>query len=217
MSAFGQTRYSSQKAHRGTGMIYWSEHFFFEKKLSEYQEFEMEKLYIQVFDHNLLKSNSLIGELEIDLISVYLTQKHTIFHQWAGLTNIKQNREDIKGFLKFSCSCIGPNDEPISLKDEKFDEVKKLKQVENNQFFTEGPVGELNEGGVLYPPFINIKTYQIVIHLIKGENLVKMDTIGTIDTFLVFEFGTAKYQTKTIKNNPNPEWTMIINVKRKFI
>ena len=72
MSAFGQTKYSSQKAHRGTGMIYWSEHFFFEKKMSEYQEFEVEKLYIQVFDHNMIKSNSLIGEIEIDLISIYV-------------------------------------------------------------------------------------------------------------------------------------------------
>lgn len=140
--------------------------------------------------------------------------KHTIFHQWIGLTNIKQNREDIKGFLKFSVSCIGPNDEAIPLKDEKFEGNNKTKAIqdETNQYFTDGPVGDLNEGGVLYPPFIKIKPYQIRIKLIKGENLVKMDKYGTIDTFLVFEFGTVQYKTKTIKNNPNPVWNMIINV-----
>ena len=216
MSAFGQTKYSSQKAHRGTGMIYWSEHFFFEKKMSEYQEFEVEKLYIQVFDHNMIKSNSLIGEIEIDLISIYLTPKHTIFHQWAGLTNIKKNRDDITGFLKFSCSCVGPKDEPITLKDEKFDDKanKHDQKIQENQFFTEGPVGDINQGGVVYPPFIKIRTYQIMIKLIKGEHLVKMDTSGTIDSFLAFEFGTSKYQTKPIMNSPNPEWNMIINVKK---
>lgn len=191
-------------------MIYWSEHFFFDKKFNEYNELEMEKLYIQVFDHNLLRSNALIGEIEIDLIPVYFNEKHAILHQWAGLTNIKQNREEIKGYLKFSCSCIGPNDTPIQMKDEKYDEDHKTSK--KKQLFTEGNIGEINQDGVLFPPYIKIKGWQIEIRLIKGENLVKMDTTGTIDTFLIFHFGTAKFKTKTIKNNPNPEWNMIINV-----
>ena len=211
MSAFGISRYSTQKNQRGTGMIYWSEHFFFDKKLSEYAELELEKLYIQVFDHNLLKSNSLIGEIEIDLISIYLPTSHAILHQWAGLTNIQQNREEIKGFLKFSCSCIGPLDDPIEMMDEKYDDTNKNK-IQNKQLFTEGTIGELNQGGVLFPPYIKINGWQLVIRLIKGENLVKMDRVGTIDTFLIFAFGSAKYRTKTINNNPKPEWNMIINV-----
>jgi len=211
LNALGISRFSTQKDQRGTGMIYWSEHFFFDKKLSEYNELELEKLYIQVFDHKLLKSNSLIGEIEIDLISIYLSKSHAILHQWAGLTNIQQNPEEIKGFLKFSCSCIGPLDEPIPMIDEKYDDTNKNK-LQNEQLFTEGTIGEINQGGVLFPPYIKINGWQIMIRLIKGEKLVKMDRIGTIDTFLIFEFGSAKYRTKTINNNQNPEWNMIIKV-----
>ena len=213
MAAFGTNRYSTKKSHRGTGMIYWSEHFFFEKKLSEYHEFELEKLYIQVYNHKFLKSNSLIGEIEVDVVPIYLSNNHAILHQWVGLTNIKINREEIKGFLKFSCSCIGPQDQPVPMMDEKYDDKNtKIESLQNQQFFTEGPLGDLSQGGVLFPPYIKIKGWQILIKLIKGENLVKMDNVGTIDAFLVFEFGPAKYRTNTIKNNPNPEWNMIINV-----
>lgn len=188
-------------------MIYWSEHFFFDKKLSEYNELELEKLYIQVFDHNLLKTNSLIGELEIDLVSIYFANKHALMHQWAGLTNIKQNREEIKGYLKFSCSCIGPQDEPIAMADSK---------TKASQLLLEGNISELEQPGMMFPPFIKIQGWQIVIRLVKGENLVKMDRIGSIDTFLVFQFGTAKYRTKTIKNNPKPEWNMMVYVKINY-
>lgn len=194
-------------------MIYWSEHFFFDKKFFDYNELEHEKLYIQVFDHNLLRANSLIGELGIDLISLYFAEKHAVLHQWAGLTNIKQNREEIKGYLKFSCSLIGPADEPLQMRDEKYEDTKKTQE---KQLFTEGTIGDLNINGVLFPPYIRIQGWQLIIRLIKGENLVKMDTIGSIDTFLVFAFGNARYETIMIKDSPNPEWNMIINVNLFF-
>lgn len=39
-----------------------------------------------------------------------------------------------------------------------------------------------------------------------------MDWLGSIDPFLIFEFGTSKYKTKTIKDNKNPIWNQIIYI-----
>lgn len=39
-----------------------------------------------------------------------------------------------------------------------------------------------------------------------------MDTFGTIDPFVVFEFGSSLYKTKKINNNANPVWNQVIYI-----
>ena len=89
LKAFQSSFHSKTKKNRGSGMIYWGEHFFFEKIFVTKSEFELEKLLIQVFDHNLVGSDSLIGEFELDLISIYFSENRSIEHQWIALSNKK--------------------------------------------------------------------------------------------------------------------------------
>ena len=37
-----------------------------------------------------------------------------------------------------------------------------------------------------------------------------MDTCGSIDPFLIFEFGESRYKTKIIKDKVNPEWGYVV-------
>ena len=191
-------------------MIFWGEHLFFEKRFESSQEFEVQKLHIQVMDHNALISDSLIGEFEIDLVSVYFSDKHAIQHQWVALSNMKKNFQEIKGFLKFSASCVGPGDEQVALEPEPF------KKGDEKQMFGAGGVGQLGSGKVMLPPQIQTKGYQMIVKLIKAESLPKMDTMGSIDTYLLIEFGSALYKTKTVKNSLCPFWGYTVYVNKYF-
>lgn len=100
--AFDQTKHSSAKKERGSSMIFWGEHFFFDKKFESSSSFEVQKLRVQMMDHNAVLANSLIGEFEIDLVSIYFSDKHAIQYQWAALSNLSANDfQNIKGLIFF--------------------------------------------------------------------------------------------------------------------
>lgn len=206
MKAFSQTKLTNHKDCIGTSALFWGEHYFFDAKFNSFYEFEYQKLLISVLDHKTLGFNALIGEFELDLVSIYFAEQHTIKHQWLSLVNPKRDTHKTFGFIKISCSCTGPKDEQIPLVEESNDEKQKIKQL-----FSLTSLNEDNEG-VLLPPSIRNKGWQIEIELIKAENLVKMDIVGTIDAYVVFEFGGARYQSKAIKNNINPFWNLKIKV-----
>ena len=205
VKGFDLSKNTKSKDNKGSGMTYWGEHMFFNKKINAPAEFELEKLRIEVMDHNTIGSNALIGEFEIDLVSVYFGDKHALMHQWVALSNFKKNFEEIKGFLKFSASCVGPGDEQVSLLPET------IKKADGKQMF--GSVSGAPEGKVLMPPQIQTKGQQMIIKLIRAENLVKMDSIvGSIDAYLVFEFGAAKFRTRIKMKDRNPVWGHLIYV-----
>jgi len=83
-------------------MIYWGEHFFFTKNIPETSSFEYEKLHLSVYDHNILGSDALIGEFDLDLISIYFSEQHSLLHQWIALSNYKTNIENIQGKTLYS-------------------------------------------------------------------------------------------------------------------
>lgn len=64
----------------------------------------------------------------------------------------------------------------------------------------------LGEPKLLLPPHLQTKPWQLKISLIKAENLVKLDLIGSIDSYVQFEYGGASIKTETIKDNRNPIW-----------
>ena len=210
MKAFDQSKNTKTKDKRGTGMTFWGEHLFFNKKIGAPVEFEVEKLKIEVMDHNTIGSDALIGEFEIDLVSIYFSDKHALQHQWVALSNLKKNFEEIKGFMKFSASCVGPGDEQISL------QVETLKKGDEKQLFGGG--GPMAEGRVLMPPQIQTQGYQMIISLVRGENFCIMDWENkSIDPYITFEFGTAKFKTRTRMSNRNPVWGVIIYVNINYL
>ncbi len=200
VKSFDLSKNTKSKDNKGSGMTYWGEHMFFNKKFNAPAEFELEKLRIEVIDHNTIGFNALIGEFEIDLVSVYFGDKHALMHQWVALSNFKKNFEEIKGFLKFSASCVGPGDEQVALQPET------IKKGDGRQMFGSGS-GPMAEGNVLMPPQIQTKGQQMMIKLVRGENLVKMDSlVGSIDSYLIFEFGSARFKTRIKMKDRNPIW-----------
>lgn len=187
-------------------MIYWGEHIFFDKKISDGPEFQLEKLFVQVYDYNLIGENALIGQFEMDLSSIYFSKNHTLHHKWIVLSNYKSKMEEIKGFLKFSVNIVGPGDKQIELDDEK------LEQITDSGLFKNSGKGNMNVSNVLLPPQIQTKGWQMKIQLIKAEHLIKMDWVGSIDCYFVFQFGSAQFITEVIKDNVNPFWGKAIYV-----
>ena len=61
-------------------------------------------------------------------------------------------------------------------------------------------------GKVLLPPQIQTKGYQFIIKLLRAEALVKMDLTGGTDLYIIIEFGSARYKTKTKKSTLEPVW-----------
>ncbi len=102
VEAFGQTKITPVKKSVGVGMAYWGEHMFFDKSIESSAELEVEMLRISVLDHNLIGYNSLVGMTEMDALSIYFSEEHTIKNRWVIVANMSKDFQRIMGFLKFS-------------------------------------------------------------------------------------------------------------------
>ena len=146
--------------------------------------------------------------MDLDLFSIYQQQDHALLYQWAALSNFSKDKEGIFGYIKFSVSLLGKMDKIIVLNVEAID-IKKGKK--ENTIKHVGKAGNMG-ANLLLPPNIKKIGHQIKITLIKAEDLVELDTIGSIDPYVVFEYGSARSQTEPIKDNRNPFWGKIIYV-----
>ena len=61
-------------------MIFWGEHQFFETKINNSAELEVMKMKVSIMDYNRVVSNSLVGNMEIDLLSIYFSENHALLH-----------------------------------------------------------------------------------------------------------------------------------------
>ena len=100
--------------------------------------------------------------------------------------------------MKFSVNVVATGDDQITLEDEKT--VKKQSDADIQK-------------RVLMPPQIQTQGYEMQIDLIKAESLVKMDGfMGSIDSYVIFEFGHNKMKSPIIKDNLNPTYGKTITV-----
>lgn len=119
VSVFEESKTLGPKEKVGSGQIYWGDHLFFTKKIEDQRYLFSQKLRIQVLNYHKIGRNSLVGEISLDLASIFLEPGHSLLHIWAGLSNFNQNYEEIKGFVKLSVTLLGENDEPIVLEKER--------------------------------------------------------------------------------------------------
>lgn len=207
VSVFGETKTVGPKNKVGSGQIYWGDHMFFTKKIDESRFFFSQKLKIEILNYHKIGKNSIIGEISLDLISIFKEQKHALLHQWAGISNFGKNYEEILGFLKFSVTITGEKDDPIVLEKER-----TLSQKDRRKNTDHIGGGGSSGAEVLMPPHLRTKGFQMKISLVKGEQFMKLDLIGTIDSYIIAEFGNARYETEPIKDNQNPIYGLIIYV-----
>lgn len=207
---FGQKHFSQVKKQRGTGMIFWGEHQFFETKVNNSKELEAMKLKLSIMDYNRVVSNSLIGLLEIDVLSIYFAENHCLQHKWVAISNSEKDYQKITGFVKFSAQLYAQGDTQVTLKEEE----KLVRGKLSEMGMSSEAEDQFNFGGVemLLPPQIKTVPHLLKITIVRAENLIDMDTFGSVDPFLTFEFGASRYKTKKISDNQNPVWGQVIGL-----
>lgn len=90
-------------------------------------------------------------------------------------------------------------DKQIELSDEK-------PSVGEKDLYKQSGKGNIGFSNILLPPQIQTKGYQLKINLLRAEHLIQMDWIGSIDSYLVFEYGPARFVTPIIKSTKDPVW-----------
>lgn len=197
--AFGQKRHSKTKKNTGTAMTYWGEHMYFIKKFQNQVEMETQKLKLEIFDDKTIGSDALIGDFELDVMNIYQAEKHCYFHKWLALSNFEKGLSEIKGYIMISANVVTAGDDALELTDYQPSESPG------------------SEPKVLMPPNLETKPWQMKISLIRAEDLIKMDLIGSIDCYLSFQYAGANINTEVIKDNRNPVWGKNIFVKLSLL
>lgn len=66
---------------------------------------------LELFDHNAIFTNELIGQYTINLATLYNNLNHEFYKTWIGLFH-KDNPNKVVAYLQISCFIIGPNERP---------------------------------------------------------------------------------------------------------
>ena len=74
----------------------------------ELETFEMN---LELYDHNALLANELIGQYSIGLSTLYRNLNHEFYKTWIGVWH-KDNPNNVQGYLQINCFIIGPNERP---------------------------------------------------------------------------------------------------------
>lgn len=165
-NAFGKSKGTSVKKDIGSvSAVYWGEHVFIDIKNADNDVIMTEKLSIEVKDHRTLLKDNMVGTYVMDLASIYDSPEHTIKHQWLALFNPEWDKYDkVTGYIKVSVSLLHEDDKPIDL--------------------TVKDPNIIGEENLKIPPQLQPELTQLVVTLLDGQYLVKMDTHGTIDAYI---------------------------------
>jgi Ca2+-dependent lipid-binding protein len=190
VKAFGKSRYSKVQKNIGSGATFWGDHYFFEKNFDTTFELENERILISVGDHNLIGYDGVIGNVEINIPTIYYKEGHVMQHQWAALSGLTQNFQEVLGFIKFSVGVFAPGDVQAPLNEEPpVDAAVAQTQI-----------------NILYPPQIITQSYQILVRVIRGEKLKKMDTFGKCDPYIQVLYGGLNVKSTILKVTHDPVW-----------
>ena len=84
----------------------------------ELETFEMN---IELYDHNAILSNDLIGQYSIGLSTLYRNTNHEFYKTWISVWS-RDNPNKVMGYLLISCFIVGPNERPpVHAADEEYD------------------------------------------------------------------------------------------------
>ncbi|OMJ83746.1 hypothetical protein SteCoe_15288 [Stentor coeruleus] len=189
LKVFNTRKYTDPKDDLAAGSaVHWGDHFFFTAQNLEVEEIESTKILIEVRNHRALLKDSLIGCYELDATYVYFQNNHSLIHKWIALCNPEsENYQKIRGHVKLGVSVLGEGDDDVNLTSADSDNADDLE--------------------ILLPPQISLKPYQLIVSIIKAENLPKMDAIGTINAYCQVQFGGAKKKT-SVKDADNVRFSV---------
>ena len=128
---------------------------------------------IDLYDHNALLTNELIGQYSIGLSTLYRNTNHEFYKKWITMWN-KDEPNKKQGYLLISCFIVGPNERPpFHAADEDFDPdaqddsdedveviAKKIENIKRAQGLVP----------IIYPGMIE-KKYQLTVVVTKAEGI----------------------------------------------
>lgn len=74
-------------------------------------ELETFEMVIELFDHNAVFANELVGQYTIGLSTLYNNLNHEFYKVWVGLFH-KDNPNKVQAYLQLSAYIVGPGDRP---------------------------------------------------------------------------------------------------------
>jgi hypothetical protein len=182
VTAFGVTKSSKEFRNiSAVSQVQVFEHLYIEGKDKQAEEVLNERLVITVRDNSFIESKkNIIGTHEVDLTYIYSNPNHGVVHRWTVLSNPEDSDfGSMKGYLKVGLSLTHETDKPVDLS-------KKENPSEKDK-------------DLLIPPHVTPKAVQLIIHLLKAENLPKMDRTSTIDCYCLVRFAAAECKSSVFK------------------
>lgn len=138
-------------------------------------DFELEtfEIIMELYDHNAVFQNELIGVYSIGLSTLHRSLNHEFYRQWVGVFN-PEDPNVVQGYLMISCFIVGPGERPpVHGPDEELgnddggvsdeDEEEFLKRMENMKR-SKGVT-------VVAQPELIEKNFQLNVSISKAENV----------------------------------------------
>ena len=154
-----------------TTIANFDSHVFIELFKQSVADLEGTKILIKVNEKGYFK-NSLIGQIELDLTYLYNLENHTMQHKWFAMINPdSEDFSSVAGYIKISGSVYGIDDKPVELKIDENDD----------------------DDEAVIPASVKPKFTQLKMHIVKGENLPRLDTkvigAGSMDALVRAKIG----------------------------
>lgn len=180
ISAFDQTIYSKVKHNvLPETKNFWGEHFFINQKFESREELENANFSIELYNHNTIMKDALIGQTSSSCLRVFTSEDHTEYDKWAILTNNQTEICSPAGYLKYSVNFVKAGSHRTNLEKE-YDPSQDSKTLTN----------------LSLPPEIQIKQKQITCYVYKGDRIVKLDTFGKgADPYVKLDLGGLKLKS----------------------
>nr|XP_033809300.1 dysferlin isoform X2 [Geotrypetes seraphini] len=206
----GQTKRT--RIRKGNNPIF-DETFFFNFFESPAELFN-DPVFITVFDSRSLRTDSVLGEFQMDIGTIYEEPKHAFLRKWLLLSDSEDFSAGAKGYLKVSLFVLGPGDEaPMDVKDVSEDK-------------------EDIEGNLLRPAGVALRGAHLIMRIYRAEDLPQMDDAvldnvkqifgfdsnkkNLVDPFVEISFAGKTLCSKIMEKNANPQWNQSITLPIRF-
>jgi len=177
-------------------------------------ELETTELMFEVFDHNALFANEVIGYVSVGISTMYRHINHEFYRTWIPLLNSEEGAE-VQGKLQISCYVIGPGEkQPAHALDEVYEDEEYDDDL--GAEISEAKKKELQEKKkgiyIMKAPKLFSKFYSMNISILKIEGYPE-DTSGKgLTTYCSARVMGNTLITNSIRDNSNP----LFNCKLRF-
>lgn len=101
----------------------WNQSLTFKDIYMNKYELETFELNMELYDHNALLANEIIGQYSIGLSTLYRYLNHEFYRTWVGMFNPKEDPNNVQAYLLINCFIIGPGERPpVHSADEEVDD-----------------------------------------------------------------------------------------------